>query len=899
MAEAGPPVGGASFDFEGRPVPAAAGDTIASALFRAGVRTFSRSFKYHRRRGLYCLTGDCPNCLMTVDGEPAVRTCVTPSAGIRKVARGAGWPSAEHDALSALWHLRGFMPVGFYYKSMIRPRWLFPIAERVIRRVAGLGPVPRQPSASAKERMNHHPDLLVVGGGVAGLAAALAAADAGDRVLLAEEGAIGERVAPGALSERIAELRRALARYPAVTILERATAMGIFEGPLVPVVDDDFLHLVHPGRIVVATGAVESHAVFPGNDLPGVWLGRGAARLAGVHGLTPGRAIVLVTNTAEGIGHLEVLARHAERRTHCQIAAAVVPKAFAGRVPDGINVIADGIVLEAVGGGTLAAVVVATASGRRTVACDALVLSLGLEPRDGLLRQAVTEPVRGAGDVVRPGCTLEEAEEDGRRAANPAAPAAAAAAASFGPEPSSESAAGFVCLCEDVAVKEFEHAWDEGYRSTELLKRYSTATMGACQGAMCHRHLKAFVHRRAPGSPAAKSTTARPPARTIRLEDLAAGARVPVAHHTSLHQRHVARGAVLDWAGSWKRPSNYGDVEQEYWAVRKHVSVMDVSTLGKYRVAGPDATALLEYIYPCHVDDLKPWRSRYTLLLNEAGYLFDDGMVCRLGDGSYYVTFTSSGGDGAESWLREWAGDRGLRAHIANVTASRSAINVAGPRARELLGRLSSDPVDAQAIPYGGLREMTVDGIACLAIRVGFVGELSFELHHPSRQAEALWDALLDAGRSLDIRPHGLDALKLLRLEKGHILIGQDTDFDTTPAKVGLDFAVKMNKPDFVGRTALERIATLPRERSLLPMTFAGRRAPEEGAQLFAGGVHVGYLTSSRYSPVLDRGVALGWVRHPAGAPPARVTARDTRGDLGGEVTKGPFYDPKGGRLRA
>jgi sarcosine oxidase subunit alpha len=889
---------GASFEFEGRTIPSVAADTIASALFRAGVRTFSRSFKYHRRRSLYCLTGDCPNCLMTVDGEPAVRTCVTPAAGIRRVERGAGWPSADHDALAILWRLRWLMPVGFYYKSMIRPRWLFPIAERVIRRIAGLGPVPREPSDSTKERLNHHPDVLVIGGGIAGLSAALAAADGGERVMLVDEGTIGERIAPGTLRDRITVLRDALAGQASAKILERATAVGIFEGPLVPVVDDDFLHLVHPTRIVVATGAVERHAVFPGNDLPGVWLGRGAARLAGVHGLTPGRAIVVATNTPEGLLHLDVLHRNAVRQGGAAVVAAVVPAALASRVPAGVDVIADGTVVEALGSGALRSIVVEAAGRRRTLRCDTLVLSVGLEPRDGLLRQAVLEPVLGAGDVVRPGCSAGEAEESGRRTANAGA-APPPAAGDDVPAPALGSGEGFLCLCEDVAVKEFEHAWDEGYRSTELLKRYSTVTMGACQGALCHAHLKAFVRQRSPGSWIGQPTTARPPARTIRLEDLAAGARVPLEHHTSLHERHVARGALMDWSGTWKRPSNYGDAEQEYWAVRRHVSVMDVSTLGKYRVAGADATALLEHIYPCHVGDLKPWRSRYTLLLNEAGYLFDDGMVCRLGDGSYYVTFTSSGGDGAESWLREWADERGLRVHIANVTAARSAINVAGPQARELLSRLSSDPLDAQAIPYGGLREMVVNGVPCLVIRVGFVGELSYELHHASRQSESLWDALLDAGRSLDIRPHGLDALKLLRLEKGHILIGQDTDFDTTPSKVGLDFAVKMDKPDFVGLTALQRIAALPRERSLLSMTFAGRRAPEEGAQLFVGGTHVGNLTSSRFSPSLNCGVALGWVRHPVGAPPSRITARDTVGDSEGVVTKGPFYDPKGERLRA
>lgn len=887
----------ASFDFEGRVIASGPDDTIASALFRAGVRTFSRSFKYHRRRSLYCLTGDCPNCLMTVDGEPAVRTCCTPAAGVQKVSRGAGWPSADSDALSILWRLRALMPVGFYYKSMIRPKWVFPIAERVIRRIAGLGPVPREPSHSTKERMNHHADVVVIGGGIAGLAAALAAAEHGEQVVLVDEGAIGERIAPGALRDRIIALRDAVASHASVTILERATAMGIFEGPLVPVIAEDFLHLVHPGRVVVATGAVERHEVFPGNDLPGVWLGRGASRLAGAHGLTPGRAMVVATNSAEGLLHLEVLQRQAAHRGDGAVVAAVVPATLASRVPAGVEVIADGHVVEALGSGAVRAVVVQAAGRRRTVPCDTLVLSLGLEPRDGLFRQAVAESVCAAGDVLNPGCSAEEAEASGRRTADattmPEAPASNADA------PAPNAGEGFVCLCEDVSVKEFEHAWDEGYRSTELLKRYSTVTMGACQGALCHSHLKGFICQRSPEAWTGKATTARPPARTIRLEDLAAGARVPVEYHTSLHNRHVASGAFMDWAGTWKRPSNYGNVEQEYWAVRRDVSIMDVSTLGKYRIAGRDATALLEHIYPCHVSDLKPWRSRYTLLLNEAGYLFDDGLVCKLGDGSYYVTFTSSGGDGAESWLREWADERRLNVHIANLTASRSAINVAGPRARELLSRLSGDPVDSNAIPYGGLREIVVGNIPCLTIRVAFVGELSFELHHPSRQSEKLWDVLLEAGRDLGIRPHGLDALKLLRLEKGHILIGQDTDFDTTPSKVGLDFAVKMDKPDFVGRTALERIATLPRERSLLSMTFAGQRAPEEGAQLFANGEHVGNLTSSRFSPSLSCGVALGWVRHPAGAPPSKVTARDTRGDVEGLVTRGAFYDHKGERLRA
>ncbi len=860
---------GGSFDFEGRRIQAQTGDTVASALYRAGVRTFSRSFKFRRKRGLYCLTGDCPNCLLTIDDEPAVRSCRTAAHRVRRVSRGSGWPSADFDVFGVLWHFRALLPVGFYYKSLMRPRALWPIAERVLRLVAGLGPVSPGLVPTQREQMNHHPTLLVVGGGEAGLSAALAGAHDGERVLLADEGIIGEAAPAGLVRARIASLRTQLERHPRVTILERATAVGIYEGPLVPIVGEHYLHIVHPRRIVVATGATERHGVFPGNDLRGVWLGRGAARLAGVHALSPGRRIVIVAKTTEALEHLRIL--HALSDT--AIVAVVAPSDLAAGVPAGIEII-DGEVVEARGRTSVRAVVVRTASGRRTIACDALVLSLGLEPRDSLFRQAAISGLRSRAAVTVVGDAATET--------------------ALPPEPR----AGFVCLCEDVTAGEIEQAWDEGYRSTELLKRYSTSTMGACQGTLCHAHLRGFVCARNGDARQGKPTVARPPARPVRLEDIAAGVRVPVEYHTALHERHLACGAAMEWAGMWKRPSNYGDVEQEYWAVRTGVSIMDVSTLGKYRVAGPDATRLLERLYPCRVSDLKAWRSRYTLLLNEAGYLFDDGMVCSLGDGSYYVTFTSGGGDAAESWLREWADEWGLKVHIVNHTVSRAAINVAGPRARELLARLTHDAIDPQSLPYGGLAEITVDGVPCLAIRVGFVGELSIELHHPARQSPALWDALLDAGVSLGIRPHGLDALKLLRLEKGHLIIGVDTDFDTTPAKVGLDWAVKMDKADFIGRTALQRLARLPRERTLLPMSFDGKRAPEEGAQLLVEGVHVGNITSSRFSPALSKSVALGWVRHPEGVPPSRLVARDTVGDLTGFAAKAPFYDPKGERLR-
>ncbi|MBM4187011.1 MAG: hypothetical protein FJ206_06830 [Gemmatimonadetes bacterium] len=877
-----------SFDFEGRAIPFEPGDSIATALYRARVRIFSRSFKYHRPRGMYCGTGDCPNCMMTVDGEAATRTCVTPAEPGQRVRRSTGWPSADFDFLAGLWWLRALLPVGFYYKSMIKPAGFFATVEPSIRRLAGLGDVDTAAPPTDRERRYHHPDLCVIGAGVAGLGAALAAAAAGQTVVICDEGAIGEKLPSGPVRDRATSLAVSVRSAAGITVLERGTAFGVYEGPLVPVVAADALHLVMPRRVVVATGAMDVHGAFAGNDLPGVWLGRGAALMAS-RGLRPAEVAVVAIDREEGLEHLAML-----EAAGVKIAAVAAPAALAGRIRGGARVFAGGRIAAVGGLKRVRSAVIEVGGSRHRIACDGVVVAVGLEPRSNLARQAAAASVEVAvvGDAGRPGLSLAEAEADGRAAGSGGATTTAR------PDLPESPAAGFVCLCEDITVPDLDLAWHEGFQSTELLKRYSTVSMGPCQGGLCHRHLQGFVRARAPEEISSGPTTARPPARPVRLEDVAAGARYPLEYRTALHDRHLAIGGTMEWAGAWKRVERYGNVPDEYRAVRERVSVMDVSTLGKYLVAGPDATAFLEGLYPCRVADLRSHRSRYTLLLNEAGYVFDDGLVGSLGDGRYYLTFTSGGADVVESWLRDWADTWGHDVYLANQTYTLGAINLCGPKAREVLSGLAGGAVDAKAIPYGGLASVSVAGIDCLVMRVGFVGELSFELHHPRSHSVALWDALLEAGRPFGIAPHGLEALRLLRLEKAHIIVGQDTDFDSTPHKLGLDWAVKMDKPHFVGRTALERMAAIRPNRMLRGLRFP--EAPADGAQLVASGQRVGYLTSSRFSPSLNLGVALGWIYDDGAGIPETVEAVDGSGRvLRGTVTHGPFYDPQGARLRA
>jgi sarcosine oxidase subunit alpha len=546
-----------------------------------------------------------------------------------------------------------------------------------------------------------------------------------------------------------------------------------------------------------------------------------------------------------------------------------------------------GRVLEARGTKEVTSVTVGTPDGPRAFACDALVLSLGWSPRDSLLRMTAGAEVSGAGDVVMPGSSLEEAERSGRAAGagNPVEPREAA------PWPLLERD-GYVCVCEDVRVDDLEAAWDEGWTSSEILKRYTTATMGPCQGALCSRHVAAFTRAKGAVPKAQGRTTARPPVRGPRLEDLVGGVHEQAMRRTALHERHVAAGARMDHSGVWMRPGTYGDVRSEVRAVRERVSVMDVSTLGKFLVGGRDARALLDWTFPLDVASVAPGRARYLLALDEAGYVMDDGLLAALRDGSFYVTSTSGGSDRMEGWLRNWVDRLDLHVHLVNQTAQLGAINVAGPHARDLLETLSDDDLSRSAIPYPGHAEITVAGVPCRAVSVGFVGEVSFELHHPRGRSVELWDALMAAGAGWDMQPHGLDALDVLRLEKGHIYLAQDTMPDDHPMKLGLEWAVARDKPDFVGKRALERMATLPLERKLVGLRFDG--SPQRGHPLSVDGAIVGRITSCAVSEAVGASVGLGWIRTVDGAFPASLQA----GDLVATAVPTPFYDPEGTRLR-
>jgi sarcosine oxidase subunit alpha len=356
------------------------------------------------------------------------------------------------------------------------------------------------------------------------------------------------------------------------------------------------------------------------------------------------------------------------------------------------------------------------------------------------------------------------------------------------------------------------------------------------------------------------------------------------------------------WAGDWRRAYDYGDARAEALAVHEAAGLIDVSTLGKLIVRGPDAGEFLDRIYPNRFSNLKPGRIRYGVVTSDAGRIVDDGTVCRLDDDSYYVTTTSSGAGAMYEWLAWWLADWDLDVRLTDVTQGLSAVNLAGPRARDVMAAVTDLDCSSEAFAYLDGKQATVAGVPCLLLRIGFVGEVGYELHFPAAHGEHLWDALLDAGADHGLRPFGLEPQRILRLQKMHILVGQDTDSESNPYAAAMPWIVKLDKEqDFIGKWALERFAEdQPLETALVGFTLENGHVPTEGAVVLpSAGGPLGQVTSARHSPQLGKVIGMAWVPADLATDGRRVTISDEGREFSAEVVTRPFYDPDGEVLRS
>jgi sarcosine oxidase, subunit alpha len=962
----GEPEPSCDFEFDGRTIRAQLGQTLAGALHDAGEHVLSRSFKYHRPRGLLCCSGRCPNCLCTVDGVPNMRICTTVAKPGMVVRSQNAWPSLQVDFLGILDKFSRFMPVGFYYKRMYKPRWMWPIWEAFIRRIAGLGQVDRRTGGAAEySKQNLFTDIVVVGAGWAGLHAALAAADAGrDVTLVDEQPALGGHLRhdPDLAGRQLALLLERVERHPRIERLASAVVFGCYEENYLGIQQGNRLIRLRAQQVVVATGGWERPYVFENNDRPGVLLASAAQRLVHLDKCRIDGPAVIVTDNSQGYRAARQLAKSGTK-----IAAVVdlrdqlpaddheLAVASGGGVT--YQVLTGRTILAALGTSHVEGAVVGDLRGgsRQTIPCRWIIQSIGFNPANSLLYQngcklaydaachhaVVSQYARGmhsAGAVngthdlnrvkfegrraglaaiaaLDPGNEIVAAElremeaqltpvghgsPSGRDAERAAAAQTDHATAKF-VTPATDGKR-FVCLCEDVTEKDICDAVAEGYSNIETLKRYSTVSMGPCQGKMCQAASIALCARENNVSIEATGvTTARPPEQPVPLGLLAGRAvHLSLERRTPMHDWHLRAGAVMGDAGNWKRPQVYTSIEQEYEAVRERAGLVDVSTLGKIDLRGKDVARFLEFVYPNRFANLKIGRVRYGVICDDAGILLDDGTISRLGEDRFFLTTTTGNADAIDSWFRWWlTANPELDVRMTNVSGSFAAMNLAGPKARDILKKLTSADLSTTAMPYLAAHECTVAGVPAIVLRIGFVGECGYEIHVPTQYGLFVWEQIMAAGKDADLEPFGVEAQRLLRLEKKHLLAGIDTDALSNPIEADMPWIVKLDKSDFIGRRSLAGVnGRGPRQR-LIGFRL-DRDAPVEPASLI---VHDGRLggrvTSCSYSPAAGCAVGLAWVPAAAAKNGDRIEIRIDGQSITAVVQDEPFYDPEGARLKS
>ena len=951
------------FRFEGRAYSGFAGDTLASALLANGVRIVGRSFKYHRPRGLLAAGAEEPNALVALgEGQHQrinLRATEVPLFEGLSARPVNCWPSSRFDVGAVNGLFARFLGAGFYYKTFMWPDWhLF---EGAIRRAAGLGAVDPAPDAARHERQYGHCDLLVVGAGPAGLAAARAAARAGKRVILAEQdGLLGgsllwDNSPIGDIAGRVwaANVAEELAALPNVRILRRTAVLGYHDHGCLSMAErlDPSgatgamrLWLVRAARVILATGAIERPLVFAGNDRPGVMLAGAVRTYIGRFAVLPGRRAVVVTNNDEGYraaaeiaGAGGSVAAIVDTRGDASIPASLA-------LPD-CPVWLGARRLEVRGARGVRGLLIADRDGRRhRLRCDLVAMSGGHNPTVHLFSQsggslrwdaahATFVPARAAQDTLCVGAAagesdleavLDAAEAAGAGAGDGAGEHAGAepvaanpAAASTGPAWfGDERGKAFVDFQNDVTGADIALAARENFRSVEHLKRYTTLGMAPDQGKTSNVNALAIMAALTGREPAdVGHTRYRFPYVPVGLGVMAGRERDALFRpfrQLECHDLHRSRGAVFEDYGEWLRPACYpragesaAEAERrEAMQVRSRVGLFDASPLGKIEVKGPDAAAFLDLVYANRMASLEVGRVRYGLMLNEQGAVIDDGVVARLAGDHFLLGTTSAGAAMVAGWLEEWLQCEWphLDVLVAPVTGAWGVVTLTGPRARAVLARLGPDfAVDAEAFPHMSFRIGTVADIPARVMRVSYTGEVSFEINVPTRHMPMLWSLALAAGEVDDIAPIGIDALQLLRTEKGYLHVGADTDGTTSARDVGWGHVVK--KPvDFIGKRALMR----PNDLAEARWQFVGFDLASGGAPLPVGAAILeegpgrgsqGVITSSVDSPLLGKAIALGLVRAGRARTGETVMVLSDSGPRAALIVDPCFFDPDGSRL--
>ncbi len=977
--------------FDGRSYQGFEGDTLASILLANDVSLVGRSFKYHRPRGVFSAGVEEPNAMVHLREagrhEPNVRATLAEAYdGLISSPQNA-WPSLKADIGALNQVLAPFFSAGFYYKTFMGPGsgtrfWM--MCEHFIRKAAGMGRAGDQEDPDHYEKINVHCDILIIGAGAAGLAAALAAGRSGLSVLLVEQdrelgGGLLDRPAGEDSDSWLQETVDQVRAMETVKILTRTTAFGAYDGDVYGLVERVWDHAaeapeyqvrqrywqVRTKQAILATGLIERPLVFGGNDKPGVMLSGAVRSYLNRYGVLPGQHVIVSTTNNSAYDTASELAAAGARVILCDVRKAVPVKLSERVAASGVQLMTGHAVLEAKGFGkvTSALITPVDETGRATglaeqIPCDLIAVSAGFAPVLHLWSQRAGKPdydsekgcfVPKADSIPSMTCvggmigngSIKTSVTDGFKAGLAAAEACGAGIEGEAPdisfagtdwtEMSSQiwsitkengkaSGKAFIDLQHDVTRSDIDLAHREGFVSVEHLKRYTTTGMATDQGKLSNLSaLARMAELRSLAIPEVGTTTFRPPYTPISIGSVVGhdyGSHFRATRYSPIHDWHPENGAEMIEAGAWMRPWYYGasgkNLRDAYISeadhVRHHVGMVDVSTLGKIAVQGPDAAEFLNRVYVNGWKTLQPGRIRYGVMLREDGFVLDDGTTARLGEHDYFMTTTTSNAAKVLAFMEHllqtaW---QDLKVHVTSVTDQWAAIAVAGPQSRTLLqAAVTGADLSADSLPNNHLVSAEIDGIPVRIHRMSYSGELAYEVYTPSGYGYALWSQLTDVGKAYNLRPYGTEAMGALRIEKGHVA-GPELDGRTTLKDLALGGFASSKKP-FVGSVLKNREKLEdPARPSLVGLEFSGENRALSGALLYSQGAQTeghgeGHVTSTTYSPALGKNIALALLAGGADRLGDTVQVVDFVGDTRctATVVSTHFFDPEGDRQNA
>ncbi|MGC4936166.1 2Fe-2S iron-sulfur cluster-binding protein [Gordonia sp. DT30] len=837
------------FVFDGRTYQGYAGDTLASALLANGIRTVTASTILGRPRGI---TG-----------------------------------SWSEDATAQV-------GIDAPYIEPMMPATMIELCPGLIAHgVPGRGTLSTDIDTARYDALHHHPDLLVVGSGAAGLMAALMAARAGVAVLLVDERPEAGGAGPSApwVRDAVAELDG----HPHVTHLSRTTAFGAYDDGFVLAVErrTDHLgaapahvsrqriHRIRARHTIIATGAHERPIVFADNDLPGVMLAGSAGDHLRRHGVLVGRTAVVFTAGDSAYGEaFALVGAGMQIRAIVDVRTHVSDDLRAEATRLGIEIRADDTVVAASGDDEVSGVRIADGS---ILDCDTVLVSGGWNPAAHLWSQlrgtidfdadaAAFVPtgtlpnvdiVGAARGLFTTGACLTDGRRGGLAAlrslgVNPpeyrgvprTTDRTPAPTAVYWRVPEAAEQVSFVDLQRDATVADVRRAVGAGMVSVEHVKRYTTIGTAHDQGKTSGIVASGIVAELLGVDVADTGTTTfRPPYTPVSFAALAGrnrGELYDPVRRTPLHEWHAEWGAIFEDVGQWKRPRFYPrggeDMEsavlRECGAVRAGVGILDASTLGVIDVAGPDAGEFLDRVYTNVLSTLAVGKVRYGVLCGVDGMIIDDGTVLRIAADRYTLYTTTGSAATVLDWMEEWHQTEWphLRVFTTSLTDHVATFPVVGPRSRDVIGAVFADlDVSREAFGFMQWRDTTFDGAPVRVARISFSGELAFEVNVAAPYADALWRALIDAGAPHGITPYGTEAMHVLRAEKGYPIIGQDTDGTVTPHDLGMSWVVSTAKPDFIGKRSFTRAAQQnPQRKQLVGLLPTDATTLPEGAQIIA-----------------------------------------------------------------